>query len=157
MKTGSKPLLAVAAVCLVTLLAGCSPRLLPFGGDSHAPVWFGGLDRAPGAPSPDPHAEITSDADLTALVGRATPGRPLDLPPRPDGVRRLAFVLTGCAHDSARLTVGGDGTVGVRLVRDDPDIEIDCAQAMYYLAVFDVPADRLAANPFRATGGSPTP
>ena len=78
---------------------------------------------------PTPCRRCSPEADVPALS---------DPPP---GVRRL--------RSSGRLPVRHRGAVGdpttgdPQFEHDDPDLVINCAVAEFYLAVFDVPADRL--------------
>ena len=65
--------------------------------------------------------------------------------PRPTRTGRrdataLAFVRPGCQFASAELWATRS-TLTAHFEQEDPDIVIDCGQAEYYLAVFDVPAE----------------
>lgn len=61
------------------------------------------------------------------------------LPPLSGGDRRFAFVLSTCGYTTAELIVTGN-VITARPERDDPDVHVDCAQAAYSVAVFDLPS-----------------
>ncbi len=93
--------------------------------------------------------ELKAGDTLRTLVPQPDALRDKDpaLEPIPSGSRRFGFILAGCMDDGARLTVRGR-TLQASLVRDDPTVTVACAQAVYYYAVFDVPA-RSITDPVR--------
>jgi hypothetical protein len=111
----------------------------PGSADGAALVHFGFLgSHHPGGPTA---VELTDDGGaLSAMLGPEADVPALSDPP--PGVRRLAFVRPGCQYDTAELWVT-QRLVTPHFEHDDPDLVINCAVAEFYLAVFDVPADRL--------------
>ena len=75
-------------------------------------------------------------ATLSAIVG--ADGDVPDLPPLVKGTRRFAFVTAGCQDVTAELLVTRR-FLQPRLYTDPVDRGIACAQAEYFLTVFDVP------------------
>lgn len=56
-----------------------------------------------------------------------------------DEMRRFAFIDTGCRHDSAQLRLT-DGALDAQLLENgSTEQQTMCAQAVYFLSVFDVP------------------
>lgn len=100
---------------------------------------------------PLPARELRAGDDLRALVRRPGALRDADpaLGPVPPATRRFGFVLTGCMHDGARLAVDGR-SLRASLLRDDPTVTVACGRAVYYYAVFDVPAHAVT-DPVRFT------
>jgi hypothetical protein len=77
------------------------------------------------------------------FVGNTPPDAELpELPDIASGDRRLAFVESGCQLASAELWTTRLA-VTAHFEQEDPHGEILCEIAEYYLAVFDIPADRL--------------
>lgn len=108
-------------------------------------VLFASVDRDAVSGAPTRAGELTPEVGMSAL-GLDRPGAVSGNPELPDleaDVRRFALVLTGCQNSSATLTVV-DGSA--RAAVDPPDEQVDCGQAEYYLAVFDVPSEDVPAD-----------
>lgn len=63
----------------------------------------------------------------------------------PVGNRSVAFILSGCAETSAKLTIDGS-LIGAELV-ESGGTETNCDVAVHFLAVFDIPEAALPENP----------
>ena len=83
--------------------------------------------------------ELTDDPAALATILPADAEIPA-LPAPVAGMRRLAFVRAGCQFASAELWATRT-TLTAHFEQEDPDVVINCGQAEYYLAVFDVPAE----------------
>lgn len=71
------------------------------------------------------------DADRDAEVQAAMSHQPSE------GMSAVAFVLPGCQDTGAHLAVSG-GTMEAHLTNDEV---INCAEAEYFLAIFEMPDD----------------
>lgn len=81
--------------------------------------------------------ELTTErGELADILPRDVPV-PL-LPPLEPGKRRFAFIRPGCAETTAELLVTRR-FVDIRLYDEPVDRIIDCAQAVWFLVVFDAP------------------
>ncbi len=78
------------------------------------------------------YRSLTLDRAKAALENTPPPGR-----------RGFAFVLTGCAEDSAVLAIDGT-TLTAKAVGAE---EVACATANYFLATFSVDQDRVPPTP----------
>jgi hypothetical protein len=134
-----EPIECFVANVTVAVLGVDAADAPPGAADSAALVHFGfvGSEHPGGLTA----VELTDDAGaLSAVLGPEADVPALSDPP--PGVRRLAFVGSGCQYDTAELWVT-QRLVTPQFEHDDPDPVINCAVAEFYLAVFDVPADRL--------------
>ena len=90
-------------------------------------------DAAELAPGQEPQAVL-------AGLGRRSVAA---LPRVKDGVRRFAFVDTGCRQDSAQLVLE-DGVLNAQLLEDgSTEPRTMCAAPVYFLTIFDVPSAEL--------------
>ena len=82
--------------------------------------------------------ELGPDADHDPFGDGRRDGDVPDLPPLVKGTRRFAFVTAGCQDATAELLVTRR-FLQPRLYTDPVDLGIACAQAEFFLTVFDVP------------------
>ena len=127
-----------AGAAAALLLTGCSSQ-----GTDGDLVLFAAL-RGDGGPGGYRAAagELTAERgfDALGLSGPAAVSGDPELPELTADLRRFAFVLVGCRHDSARLRIS-DGVAAAELLEDGTTTSTACAVPVYFLAVFDVPAD----------------
>ena len=124
------------AVDTVAVLA-VDPADVPIG--AAGPAELLAFERLSGSVTGAPPAvELGPDATatLSAMVG--ADGDVPDLPPLVKGTRRFAFVTAGCQDATAELLVTRR-FLQPRLYTDPVDLGIACAQAEFFLTVFDVP------------------
>lgn len=141
-RRGTARWLQTAAVAGAVLLGGCSPG----GGSGDGELVLFAALRTDAAGRLGPAAtELTAEGgfDDLGLSGPSSVSGAPELPELRPGVRRFAFVLLGCRHDSARLVIA-DGVVRGELLEDgSTDATTVCDAPARFLAVFDVPADDL--------------
>ena len=90
------------------------------------------------SPTAQTAIEITDDDRL--LLDILPDGATLpDLPPRRPEDRRFGFVRTGCANTTAEMIVSPQ-RLDIRLGYDEHGLVVECAEAEFFVAVFDVPA-----------------
>lgn len=131
-----EPIDCFVAVVTVAVLS-VNAHDAPPGSTDHADlVSFGFVGHGSRGPTA---VEITSDDTSLATILPPDAEFPA-LPELDDGDRRLAFVLPGCQNTTAELIVTPQ-LVDARLDYDEHGVVINCAQAEYFVAVFDVPAD----------------
>ncbi len=120
-------LVLVLGLIGATGLSGCSPE------DTEAVYWR----ITPGnTPVKSRQVELARGEGLGKVVPTRLAEQMGDLPPRAAGTRRYAAVFVGCRLKAPRILVE-DGRIKVVAPKDEAPLE--CFQAEYYVAVFDVP------------------
>lgn len=97
--------------------------------------------------------ELTSDDSVLSEIVPMDVELPL-LPPLDPDERRFAFVRSGCQNTTAELIVTPQ-FVDTRLGYDEHGLVIDCSEAEFFLAVFDVPINMVREHAL-LVGASPT-
>lgn len=99
-------------------------------------------------------AELTSGQQPRDVLDEVRAGRAAergqrgaliaDLPPPDDGVRRFAFVHSGCVLKGSAQLVLEDNRLDAQLLEDgSTEQRTMCEQQVYFLSVFDVPVGDL--------------
>jgi len=140
----------VAVLTVAVLLVDADDA--PPGSTDHAELVAFGF-AGYGQPLEHTAVELTSDESVLAEILPMDVDLPL-LPPLDPDERRFAFVRPGCQNTTAELIVTPQ-FVDTRLDYDEPGMVINCAEAEFFLAVFDVPADMVRDRSL-LVGASPT-
>ncbi|MEJ7832042.1 MAG: hypothetical protein WKF79_03945 [Nocardioides sp.] len=123
-------------MCSLVLLVACDVPVLAADDSVGELVLFHGPDTSGSVLRGQ--IELGPDQSIAPL-GVATDADGADLPTLDDGVRRFAFVLTGCQENDPELLLEAD----VLQAEFTEESNVDCGQLEYYVAVFDVPEDDL--------------
>jgi hypothetical protein len=136
-----EPIECFVANVTVGVLSVAAADAPPGSADGAELVHFGfaGYEGEPGGA-----VDVTADPSALAEILPADAETPT-WPPPAHGTRRLAFVGAGCRFASAELWITS-AAVAAHFDHADPQGEIACDQAEYYLAVFDVADDDLPPN-----------
>lgn len=104
------------------------------------------FEQLAGFDHPTTVAELSAGQESADVFSEVRADNVDALPALTEDVRRFAFIVVGCKQDSAQLVVQ-DGVLDVQLLEGgSTEAQTDCGQAVYFLAVFDVPADDLPAD-----------